>query len=141
MKVSIIPEDRVVVVNNFSLTLDTLPMSIPEDVHALQWDETSGWVELKNVTSEQIVELPSWAGDCIAAHAIMAASADSDATAEIAPEDTIRHLRNNLLRASDWTQLADAPIDTTAWSAYRQALRDVPAQAGFPDSVTWPAKP
>lgn len=49
-----------------------------------------------------------------------------------------RAKRDALLRESDWTQLPDAPVDRAAWAAYRQALRDVPLQPGFPASVTWP---
>jgi len=52
-----------------------------------------------------------------------------------------REQRNSLLAASDWTQVADAPVDQAAWATYRQALRDVPQQAGFPDNVAWPDKP
>lgn len=39
----------------------------------------------------------------------------------------MRVQRDRLLAASDWTQTADAPVDKTAWAAYRQALRDFPA--------------
>lgn len=53
----------------------------------------------------------------------------------------IRNERNLYLSASDWTQVADAPVDKAAWATYRQALRDVTAQAGFPNEVTWPTKP
>jgi hypothetical protein len=53
----------------------------------------------------------------------------------------IRGKRNMLLAQSDWTQVADAPVDKATWAAYRQALRDVPAQAGFPHDVTWPEQP
>jgi hypothetical protein len=53
----------------------------------------------------------------------------------------IRAQRNQLLTASDWTQTADAPVDQAAWQDYRQALRDIPQQAGFPADITWPAKP
>jgi hypothetical protein len=53
----------------------------------------------------------------------------------------IRSQRNQLLTASDWTQVLDAPIDRTAWAAYRQALRDITSQEGFPDSVQWPNDP
>jgi len=53
----------------------------------------------------------------------------------------IRALRNNLLKDSDWTQLADSSADKVAWATYRQALRDVPDQAGFPWTITYPAKP
>ena len=53
----------------------------------------------------------------------------------------IRKERDQLLTESDWTQVADAPVDQTAWATYRQALRDVPSQEGFPSDVTWPTKP
>jgi hypothetical protein len=52
-----------------------------------------------------------------------------------------RDTRNVLLAASDWTQVADAPVDQAAWATYRQALRDVTAQAGFPDAIEWPTAP
>jgi hypothetical protein len=52
-----------------------------------------------------------------------------------------REDRTRRLSATDWTQLADAPVDKTAWATYRQALRDVPAQAGFPWNVQWPDTP
>ena len=55
--------------------------------------------------------------------------------------DDVRRKRDKLLVACDWTQVADAPVDQASWAAYRQALRDVPAQSGFPDNVTWPDKP
>lgn len=65
--------------------------------------------------------------------------------AELAPlgstENQIRFRRNQLLTASDWTQIDDAPVDKAAWATYRQALRDVPEQAGFPDDVDWPEMP
>lgn len=61
--------------------------------------------------------------------------------AQLAAE--IRAERNKRLAASDWTQFSDAQngIDMVAWTDYRQALRDVPQQAGFPETVTWPTAP
>ena len=53
----------------------------------------------------------------------------------------VRADRNARLAATDWTQIADSTADKPAWAAYRQALRDVPAQVGFPQSVTWPQEP
>lgn len=55
--------------------------------------------------------------------------------------EQVRGRRDSLLAQSDWTQVADAPVDQAAWAAYRQSLRDIPAQAGFPNTVTWPVKP
>ena len=57
------------------------------------------------------------------------------------PEEKARSLRNYLLSQSDWTQVADAPVDQAVWAVYRQALRDVPQQSGFPNNIIWPTKP
>jgi hypothetical protein len=54
---------------------------------------------------------------------------------------SVRADRTKRLADSDWTQLADAPVDQAAWAAYRQALRDVTAQAGFPWAIDWPVQP
>jgi hypothetical protein len=53
----------------------------------------------------------------------------------------IRAERDKLLVQTDWTQLADSPVDKEAWATYRQALRDIPQQDGFPTNVVWPAMP
>lgn len=56
----------------------------------------------------------------------------------------VRRQRDALLASCDWTQAADSPLDATtkaAWVAYRQSLRDVPAQTNFPDSINWPVQP
>lgn len=56
--------------------------------------------------------------------------------------EQVRAKRNSLLVASDWTQLPDVPQATKElWTPYRQALRDIATQEGFPQSVTWPTKP
>ena len=55
--------------------------------------------------------------------------------------EDIRGERDSKLSSSDWTQVADAPVNKQAWATYRQALRDVPEQAGFPWDVTWPEQP
>ena len=54
-----------------------------------------------------------------------------------------RAQRDSLLTQSDWTQVADAPVDATAWSTYRQALRDLPSHANWPNlnDGDWPVKP
>ena len=62
--------------------------------------------------------------------------------AALAPKpEEIRAQRNALLAACDWTQLPDAQVNQTAWAAYRQALRDITTQEGFPTSVVWPEAP
>ena len=71
--------------------------------------------------------------------------AEMDAEA-IATKDTeqakaMRDQRGEKLKDSDWTQVADAPVDKAVWATYRQALRDITAQSGFPWEITWPDAP
>jgi len=54
---------------------------------------------------------------------------------------SVRTSRDDKLKDSDWTQITDATADKTAWAVYRQALRDVTMQAGFPWTITWPTQP
>jgi hypothetical protein len=54
---------------------------------------------------------------------------------------SVRDERNKKLADCDWTQLADSTADKEAWATYRQALRDIPAQEGFPFDIQWPEMP
>ena len=60
---------------------------------------------------------------------------------DTAQAEAVRKQRTEKLKNSDWTQVADAPVDKAAWASYRQALRDVTAQAGFPWTIDWPVGP
>lgn len=54
----------------------------------------------------------------------------------------LRAKRNELLLASDWTQVVDAKVSTFAWAAYRQELRDLPATVTDPTQpFDWPEPP
>ena len=53
----------------------------------------------------------------------------------------VRANRSRKLADSDWTQVADAPVDKAVWATYRQALRDITGQVGFPWTITWPDAP
>lgn len=53
----------------------------------------------------------------------------------------VRAQRDGLLSQSDWTQVADAPVDQQAWATYRQALRDLPENQSDPFDITWPQAP
>jgi len=54
---------------------------------------------------------------------------------------SVRAARNSKLAACDWTQLADSTADKAGWATYRQSLRDIPSQAGFPWTIAWPTEP
>lgn len=53
----------------------------------------------------------------------------------------IRAWRNRQLSASDWTQLPDSTADKATWAAYRQELRDLPAQNANPKLIVFPVPP
>ena len=89
-----------------------------------------------NVTAEQVngAWVEKWVATDVSAEEI-AQRTENQA-------NNVRAERNQKLSQSDWTQGKDIADDvSTAWATYRQALRDVPAQAGFPWTVTWPIQP
>ena len=56
----------------------------------------------------------------------------------------IRIQRNSLLKQTDYLMMSDYPIESDRLAKvkiYRQALRDIPEQSGFPRNITWPEKP
>lgn len=56
----------------------------------------------------------------------------------------VRRIRDELIKQTDFTQMPDAPLDDTKkaeFTAYRQALRDIPQTYSDPDAVVWPEKP
>lgn len=57
---------------------------------------------------------------------------------------SVRATRDKLIAETDWIVIKNLELNQNVpgvWEVYRQNLRDVPAQAGFPHSVNWPAKP
>lgn len=58
--------------------------------------------------------------------------------------EEVRAERDKRLAETDWTQVLDAPLSEEsreAFRVYRQALRDIPDQDGFPAYVVWPDMP
>jgi hypothetical protein len=68
-------------------------------------------------------------------------TADEIISREEGQAHQIRSDRNYRLSRCDWTQLADSVADKALWAAYRQGLRDIPSQSGFPWNVIWPVEP
>lgn len=63
------------------------------------------------------------------------------ATKDAEQANAARQTRDGLLAKTDWSQGKDiADAVSASWVTYRQALRDVPAQAGFPWNIEWPVK-
>jgi hypothetical protein len=85
--------------------------------------------ERVDLTPEEIAELE-------ARDAAYFADADIRKAAEVRSE------RNAKLAATDWTQAADVPQNVKEiYALYRQALRDLPTQSGFPNQVIFPTQP
>ena len=76
-------------------------------------------------------------GETTAAEQEVAYKASKDAE----QAKSVREQRGTKLAECDWTQVADAPVDKAVWATYRQALRDVTTQTGFPWTITWPDAP
>ena len=149
MKLTIIPIDKVVYQNSVSFH-DMSLLSAPADVRALQWNNDAGWIEyFDGRPNEDINELPAWALDSLSeweeANKIAEqAQAAAIPTQELTDEQKlsmIRIERNNRLAASDWSMAEDAPVDKEAWKAYRQALRDLPANITNINDVVYPIQP
>ena len=68
--------------------------------------------------------------------------ADGIAAKDAEQAKNVRQTRNDKLKETDWTQGKDIPDAVSQpWAVYRQALRDVPSQSGFPWDVQWPVQP
>lgn len=83
-------------------------------------------------------------GEWFLAYKVVPQTPEEYAAATEQRASTVRKDRAFLLAACDWTQLLDSPLssgDQAVWATYRQALRDIPDQSGFPYEVEWPAKP
>ena len=75
---------------------------------------------------------------------VLKSEADRQSYRDAVLARSLRGQRDTLLSQSDYVILPDAPYSSdtqSAYRTYRQELRDLPSQAGFPNNVTWPAKP
>jgi hypothetical protein len=75
---------------------------------------------------------------------------DAEIEAEVArliaeqPAKEARAERDRLLTESDWVTIRATDTGNavpTEWQTYRQALRDITEQTGFPENIEWPSKP
>lgn len=94
-------------------------------------------------THKVVATPPGWNGSAwMTGWSVVPLSPGEIAEAEADLARNARAQRNALLAESDYTQLLDYPAQNRAqWASYRQQLRDVPQQAGFPRNPQWPAKP
>jgi len=101
-----------------------------------QYSQRDGVEQLDDKWYTKYVLGPIFTGDTAAAD-----EAEYKARKDAEQATNVRNQRTEKLNDCDWTQIADSTADKAVWATYRQALRDVPLQAGFPWTITWPTQP
>ena len=155
MRLTIVPSDKIISIDGNGLLNIQQDFSwVPANVHAVQWYDTWGEVEYNDGTpNERIEELGVFA-EAETKYNAEKARIQAELDAIEAARDylqELRDLRNGRLFLSDWTQLADNSLTTaqkTAWSTYRQQLRDLPETVADPKLLVkdpnhedWPTPP
>ena len=119
--------------------------------------DLTGWVQIDegtgyryNLCQSQYFEGGLYTSDGIPRYKLVDVQAVERTEEEIAADrvplqaSAARAQRGKLLAATDWAVLPDSPLDEsskTSLKTYRQALRDVPQQEGFPNNISWPNMP
>ena len=127
------------------INLDLSSCGIPSNVRALQWQETSGWIEFWDQQNENITALPSWVDCCLAAWTVANTPVPpSPPTAEDNKQTAISKLKD-----TDWTTIPDVSDPTKSnpylsnvnnFVTYRNSVRQYALNPVAGD-ITWPVAP
>ncbi|MEI6882402.1 MAG: hypothetical protein WCK82_13870 [Bacteroidota bacterium] len=121
MKLTIIPVDGTVSEDGKAyIGLDLSSCGIPADVHALQWQDTAGWIEYNStIPNEPITELPAWANCCMTKW--------TEANTPVPPQPPTAEQNKSTavskLTATDWTTIPDV-ADPTKSNPYLSNVQD-----------------
>ena len=125
-------------------------ISLPDDV-TRAWFESSGNVCMESDTEPEFytrwVHTPADSPDNVAPKDTDAGGVAiylTDAEYDIVLAASARQKRDRLIAVTDYLVTPDYPIESDRLAKvkiYRQALRDIPEQEGFPRTITWPDKP
>jgi len=144
MKLTIIPVDGIVNEDGKAyIGLNLSSCAIPADVHALQWQDTAGWIEYNTpIPNEPITELPAWANCCMTkwteANTPVPPSAAQNKTTAVSK-----------LQTTDWTTIPDVGDPTKSnpylsnvqdFVTYRNAVRQY-AINPVTGTINWPTLP
>jgi len=146
MLLTIIPVDGNVTKDGVGyLELDLSSCAIPSNVRALQWRETSGWLEFWDQQNEDITALPSWVDCCLAVWTI----ANTPVPPSPPTAESNKQYASNLLQKTDWTTIPDVSDPTKSnpylsnvndFVTYRNAVRQYAVNPVAGD-ITWPTAP
>jgi hypothetical protein len=132
-----IKDDKVVAVG----LPDSLELTETDRLHALGWRQVKGLPKPSDGSGYEYTHPFTYDAD---EDAVYGTWQQTDVIDRIndAKAKGIREQRDTLLDESDFAVMPDSPVaDVEPWKAYRQALRDVPQQAGFPNDIEWPEEP
>ncbi len=146
MLLTIIPVDGNVIKDKVGyIGLDLSSCGIPSNVRALQWQETTGWIEFWDQQNEDITSLPSWVDCCLAVWTVANTPVPpSPPTAEQNKQTAVLALQQ-----TDWTQIPSVSdpalsnpylANKNAFDIYRNAVRQYALNPVAGD-ITWPTIP
>ena len=101
-----------------------------------QYSQRDGVEQIEGKWYTKYILGPVFTGDTAAAD-----EAEYKARKDAEQAANVRNSRTEKLKDCDWTQITDSTADKAVWATYRQALRDITAQSGFPWTITWPTQP
>ena len=110
----------------------------------LNFEAARKWAQSNGTTFEEDINARVTVDGVLKRYFVIGSEPEKPEPMQEEKEQAIRNERNLRLAYTDWTQLPDAPLKAeqkAAYAKYRQALRDVPAQEGFPDAIEWPEEP
>jgi hypothetical protein len=144
MKIAIIENNQIV---SHGEHTEVFPnVSFPQEGLDLMWAQERNAYQIQSerthLPAQKLTSVEPYIENGVVYDVIVENKTQDELDAETAQKaDEVRYRRNALLSQSDWTQLTDAPVDNLAWAVYRQALRDITLQAGFPFIVDFPVNP
>ena len=145
--------DRITIINNDDGTVDVMlngenvenvpTTNLDSTIHAVQWFGDHGEVEYSD-RNEEIADFSEFDVIMTDRQTEIDRLAQEALDNEPSEEEKDRAKRHSLLKETDWIVVKYLDIGNPVpqeWSDYRQALRDVTEQAGFPGNVDWPTEP
>jgi hypothetical protein len=138
MKVIVVNPDNKIIIDGVALEFD---FALSTDIWAIHWDGYTGHVEYVGLKANTEITDFSDYQYLVDAYNTEAQRLEAEELAsQPTQEEATRATRDVLLQATDVWALSDRTMSAEQ-TAYRQALRDITAQAGFPTDITWPTKP
>lgn len=148
MLLTIIPVDGNVIKDKVGyLNLDLSSCGIPSNVRALQWQETSGWLEFWDQQNEDITALPDWVNCCLVVWQVAYDKAHEPPLPPTAEDN--KQTAISFLQQTDWTQIPSVSdpalsnpylANKNAFDVYRNSVRQYALNPVAGD-ITWPIAP